>query len=236
MSYLRRYEILWCLLIVLLFPIAGYSQFADIPSDQTAVDIGLAGDRASQSHSVTAVVPIKGIDGWVGLYTMQTVADGDAVSELLKGHLQGGVNVGGADVQGFLDAERDKVRGTALQTQVGYFVRFAKFSLADWTVSSGAGNFIESVQAREELDVDDGDPTIRYLVFASAKYNNFALLAKYSPDLHFRDNQLTIEPAFSLQLATNLAFTLRARIGYYAQSLTATPWVSSYIGGLRINL
>ncbi len=50
----------------IIFPLSVYCQFADLPQDAKTVDIGVNGDGASQTLSLTAVVPFRRLNGWVG--------------------------------------------------------------------------------------------------------------------------------------------------------------------------
>ena len=43
-------------------------QFADLPQDAKTVDIGVNGDGASQTFSLTAVIPFHRINGWAGVF------------------------------------------------------------------------------------------------------------------------------------------------------------------------
>ena len=84
-----------------------HAQFDDIPHNEITVDLGLAGDRGSQSNSLTAVLPVSSVHGWVGVHALKTTAGGDVLSEVVKAHAQGGHRFGNFGVELFVDAERN---------------------------------------------------------------------------------------------------------------------------------
>ncbi len=60
---LRRSLLLLVGTICLIFQTTPvYSQFADLPRDVKTVDIGVNGDGASQTLSLTAVVPVRKVN------------------------------------------------------------------------------------------------------------------------------------------------------------------------------
>lgn len=51
-----------------LYAMPADCQFADLPQDAKTVDIGVNGDGASQTFSLTAVIPFRRLNGWAGVF------------------------------------------------------------------------------------------------------------------------------------------------------------------------
>ena len=66
-THIKTRAVSVALFLSLLFQLSGFSQFADLPRDEKTVDIGFAGDGASQTFTVTAVVPGREAP-WLGRY------------------------------------------------------------------------------------------------------------------------------------------------------------------------
>ncbi len=110
-----RISKLHILLIAVLFSIfyalPVYCQFADLPEDAKTVDIGVNGDGASQTFSLTAVVPIRRLNGWVGVFGSRASSEGEVLSEIAKARAQGGFRIGTFGIEGFTDLELTSSKG-----------------------------------------------------------------------------------------------------------------------------
>jgi hypothetical protein len=225
---------------LLIFFLAAYlsyceAQFDDIPHDNITVDLGLAGDRGSQSNSLTAVIPYKQVNGWVGVHALRTIAGDDVLSDVLKAHAQGGLRFGTFGVELFVDAERDKQKGTDLTTAIGYFIRPGIYEKDGWQVSGGAGNFIENTAVREELGLTDADESaVRWLAFASVDYRGVTTLVKATPITDFSDFQLEVSPSINFALKQNISLGLSAVWEYDSDPLTEYNTHLSYLTLLRL--
>lgn len=211
------------------------AQFDDIPHDNITVDLGLAGDRGSQSNSLTAVFPYPRANGWFGVHALRTTADSEVLSDVVKAHAQGGIRVRGVGFELFVDAERDKIKGTDLTTAIGYFIRPGIYDKNGWQISGGAGNFIENVDARDELGLTDADGSaVRWLVFASIDYRGVTTLVKATPLADFSDSQVEVSPSVRYELKENVSLGLSAVLEYHSNPLTAQTTQMSYLMVLRL--
>ena len=226
---------LFSVVAVLLFTCSSIAQFTDLPGDAVTVDIAVSGDRGSQSHSLTAVVPVKAVEGWAGLYGLQTVVGGQVVSEIGRARIQGGTTAYGVGIQAFVDLERNHVKGTDLTKQVGYFLRFGIHEYGAATLSGGVGNFIEEVTAREDLGLEDEDAVVRWLAFVSVDVWGIDTLIKITPDWSLTDFQITAEPTWSTKLKENLDFRARATIERCSKSLTGRLIETRYESGIQFS-
>ena len=224
-------------LILLLFTSHNPSsaQFDDIPHEEITVDLGLAGDRGSQSNSLTAVLPISAVNGWAGVHALKTTATGEVLSEVVKAHLQGGYRFGTLGLEMFVDAERNLIQGTDLTTAVGYFVRPGIYERNGWQISGGAGNFVENTNARDELGLTDADGSvIRWLAFSSLDYRGITTLIKATPISDLSDFQLEISPAVKFELKSNISLGISASWEYDSDPITEHNTHISYLTVLRL--
>ena len=128
-------------LLSMLYAMPTYSQFADLPQDAKTVDIGVNGDGASQTLSLTAVVPLRQINGWAGVFGSRASGEGEVLSEIVKARTQGGFRIGTFGIEGFTDLERNITKGSALTSQIGTYVRPAIYEKGTLRVSGGIGRF-----------------------------------------------------------------------------------------------
>jgi hypothetical protein len=212
-----------------------HAQFDDIPHEEITVDLGLAGDRGSQSNSLTAVLPVPTVHGWVGVHALKTTAAGTVLSEVVKGHAQGGHRFGNFGLEMFVNAERNLAQGTDLTTAVGYFIRPGIYERSGWQISGGVGNFVENTDARDELGLTDADGSvIRWLAFSSIDYKGITTLIKATPISDLSDFQLEISPAVKFELKSNISLGISASWEYDSDPLTEENTHISYLTVLRL--
>jgi len=210
-------------------------QFADIPSDEKTVAIGISGDRGSQTHAATAVVPLQSINGWIGVHGIQTLSDQDVISEIYKARVQGGLRLFNVGLDGFLDTERNKQAGTSLQTQIGYFFRPAVYQTEHLRISGGVGNFVENTQARKELKLKSKEEIdVRWIAFASVGYRGITTLIKITPEIALDDFEFSLDPSIDFELSENVSLGTKARLSYESQPLTES-WQVGYSAVLKLS-
>jgi len=226
--------VLLTLLILLSGP--AFGQFSDIATDTRAVNLGVSGDRGSQTHTATVVVPVDGIRGWLGLHGLQSVGDGDVLSEILKARVQGGTVVSGIGIEGFIDAESNYQSGKALQSQFGYFIRPGIYKRGGLKLSGGVGNFLENIQAREELGLEADDPTsVRWIGFVSINFYGLASVIRLTPDISLDDFQFSLDPSIDFKVGARASLGIQGRVSYESDPLTE-PWQGHYALVLRLLL
>ena len=235
-----RIHKLGTLTIVVLFSIVYtvpvYCQFADLPHDATTVDIGVNGDGASQTLSLTAVLPLQRMNGWAGIFGSRASSEGDVLSEIIKGHVQGGFRIGTFGIEGFTDLERNITKGSALTSQVGSYIRPAIYESGTLRISGGVGAFVENIQPREELVLKTFDPTtFRWLAFSSVGWRRLNTVLKFAPEVGFKNFKFSAEPAVTFSLTTRLGLRLSGSITYNSEPLTE-KWHYKYLSSLRITL
>lgn len=228
------------LLAVLLFSIfsamPAYCQFADLPHDSKTVDIGVNGDGASQTLSITAVVPLRRLNGWVGVFSSRASGKEGALSEIVKARSQGGFRIGTFGIEGFTDLERDIAKGTALTSQIGSYIRPAIYENGTLRISGGIGCFLENIQPHKDIVLRKFDPTtFRWLAFSSIGWRELNTVLKFTPQIGFKNYQFSAEPAITLSLSTQLGLRLSGSVTYNSEPLTEN-WHYKYLSILRITL
>ena len=229
--------LVWAVLFLsLLFALPGFCQFADLPRDEKMVDIGFSGDGASQTFTVTAVVPVAGMNGWVGVYSSRAASDEEVLSEIVKAHIQGGFRIGTFGIEAFSDLERNIAEGSALTSQIGMYVRPKIYERGRLRVSGGIGGFIENIQPRRGLILRRFDPTsFRWLAFSSVGWRKLNTQLKFTPEVGFQNFKLSAEPAITFDLSTRLGLRISGAVNYNSAPLT-DRWHYKYLTILRITL
>ena len=221
---------------LILSAIPAYSQFADLPHDAKTVDIGVNGDGASQTLSLTAVVPLRRFNGWVGIFSSRTSGEEGALSEIIKARSQGGFRIGTFGIEGFIDLERDITKGTALTSQIGSYIRPAIYEKGTLRVSGGIGCFLENIQPHKDLNLRKLDPTtFRWLAFSSIGWRKLNTQLKFTPEIGFKNYKFSAEPAITFSLSTRLGLRFSGSVTYNSEPLTEN-WHYKYLSILRVKL
>ena len=235
-----RIRNLWRLSAAVLFSILGtmpaYCQFADLPQDAKTVDIGVNGDGVSQTLSITAVMPLRRFNGWVGIFSSRASGKEGVLSEIVKARSQGGFRIGTFGIEGFTDLERDITKGTALTSQIGSYIRPAIYENGTLRISGGVGCFLENIQPHKDLVLQKFDPTtFRWLAFSSIGWRKLNTQLKFTPEIGFKNYKFSAEPAITFNLSTRLGLRLSGAVTYNSEPLTEN-WHYKYLSILRFTL
>ena len=213
-----------------------YAQFADLPRDVKTLDIGVNGDGASQTLSLTTVVPVRQINGWAGIFGSRASGEENVFSEIIKARAQGGFRIRTFGIEAFTDLERDITKGTALTSQIGSYIRPTIYESRQLRISGGIGAFIENIHPHHDLVLSKFDPTsFRWLVFSSIGWRKLNTQLKFTPEIGFKNFQLSAEPAITFNLSTRLGLRLSGAVTYNSKPLTEN-WHYKYLSILRITL
>lgn len=223
-------------LFLMIWTVPAYCQFADLPQDAKTVDIGINGDGASQTLSLTLVVPLRRVNGWAGIFGSRASGEEAVLSEILKAHVQGGFRIGTFGIEAFTDLERDITKGSALTSQIGGYIRPAIYERDTLRVSGGIGAFLENIQPHEDLVLRKFDPTtFRWLVFSSIGWRRLNTVLKFAPEVGFRNFKFSAEPAITFSVSTRLRLRLSGSMTYNSEPLTE-KWHYTYLSMLRVTL
>lgn len=235
-THIKTRAVSVALFLSLLFQLSGFSQFADLPRDEKTVDIGFSGDGASQTFTVTAVVPVAKLHGWAGIYSSRAASDEEVLSEIVKAHIQGGFRIGTFGIEAFSDLERNIAEGSALTSQIGMYVRPKIYERERLRISGGIGGFIENIQPHHGLILRKFDPTsFRWLAFSSVGWRKLNTQLKFTPEVGFRNFKVSAEPAITFDLSTRLGLRISGAINYNSEPLT-DRWHYKYLTILRLKL
>ncbi len=220
----------------MVISIPAYSQFADLPTDAKTLDFGISGDGASQTLSLTAVLPFTNINGWGGIFGSRASGEEGVLTEIIKVHLQGGMRINKFGIEAFTDIERDISKGSALTSQLGSYIRPGIYEKGTLRVSGGIGYFIENIQPYKDLTIRKFDPTsFRWLAFSSIGWKKLNTLLKFTPEVGFKNYRFSAEPAVTVNLTTRLGLRLSGSLTYNSAPLTDNLHYK-YLSILRVTL
>ena len=223
-------------LFSICYVMPAYCQFADLPQDAKTVDIGVNGDGASQTLSLTAVVLLRSINGWAGVFGSRASGEGEVLSEIAKARVQGGFRIGTFGIEAFTDLERNITKGSALTSQIGSYIRPAIYEKGTLRVSGGVGVFLENIQPHKDLVLTKFDPTtFRWLVFSSIGWRRLNTVLKFTPEVGFKNFKFSAEPAITFSLSARLRLRLSGSMTYNSEPLTE-KWHYKYLSILRVTL
>ncbi len=221
---------------LMVYTVPVYCQFADLPQDAKTVDIGVNGDGASQTLSLTAVVPLRRVNGWAGVFGSRASGEEEVLSEIVKAHIQGGFRIGTFGIEAFTDLERNITKGSALTSQIGSYIRPAIYEKGTLRVSGGIGAFLENIQPHENLVLRKLDPTtFRWLVFSSTGWRQLNTVLKFAPEVGFKNFKFSAEPAITFSLSNRLRLRLSGSMTYNSEPLTK-KWHYKYLSVVRVTL
>ena len=223
-------------IFLILYATPTYSQFADLPQDAKTIDIGVNGDGASQTLSLTAVIPFRRMNGWAGVFGSRASGEGEVLSEIIKARTQGGFRIGTFGIEGFTDLERNITKGSALTSQIGSYIRPAIYEKGTLRISGGIGVFLENIQPHKDLVLRKFDPTtFRWLAFSSIGWQKFNTVLKFTPEIGFKNFKFSAEPAITFSLTNQLGLRLSGSATYNSKPLTE-KWHYKYLTILRVTL
>ena len=220
------------LVLFLGFTSTSWDFYGDVDKDSESFSVGIAGQNQSQVTSLTAIFPLSDDGEWAGFYISRQLADGMVVSEVLNAHIQGGFKLKRIDVEGYVEAERDKWRMIDLSLESGYFLRPGTHTTRRGIeLSGGAGNFTERRDDDEEIGRPPGDVNITFgwLAFVSADWKDVSGVFRFKPSLDFSETQIEASMSFQHELNDNLSFGLTTLSVFDSTSIAETDLHSSYM-------
>lgn len=236
---IKSYKLASIVFLLMLHVMPADSQFADLPQDAKTVDIGVNGDGASQTLSLTAVVPVHRINGWAGVFGSRASSEEEVLSEMAKARVQGGFRIGTLGIEAFTDLERNITKGSALTSQIGSYIRPAIYERGTLRISGGIGAFLENIRPHQDL-IDFvlrkfDATTFRWLAFSSIGWQKLNIVLKFTPQVGFKNYQFSAEPAITFSLSSQLGLRMSGSATYHSEPLTE-KWHYTYMSTLRISL
>ena len=200
------------------------------------MDIGISGEDASQTLSLTAVLPFNNINGWGGVFGARTSGEDGVLSEIFKVRFQGGMRINKFGIEAFTDLERNISKGSALTSQIGSYIRPGIYEKGTLRISGGIGYFIENIQPHKDLTIRKFDPTsFRWLAFSSVGWQKLNTVLKFTPEVGFKNYRFSAEPALTFNLTTRFGLRLSGSLTYNSAPLTDNLHYK-YLSILRVTL
>jgi hypothetical protein len=222
MSLMRRFAILMAFAMVLmLFNADSDAQWDKLSPDERILSLGANGIDTTTAITATTVIPAKykQFNGWGGLHLNQLAVDNTIEEQVAKGHIQGGFEVGDVNIEAFFDIERNKMKGIALQSQIGLIAFLDVYADEVVVVTAGGGNLFENEQVREDLGLDpqryDEDAiTPRIVAYAAADFGALQFLIKTSPQWKLEDMQAEATGSYEVEVAEKVSAEIRLSVAY----------------------
>ena len=224
------YTIVWLIFLFFLSrSVPAY--YGDLPKEHTAVSLGVAGQNTNQVTSLTAVYPLNRANGWMGVYVSRQVADSMVTSEILNGHVQGGVSISKFKIEAYVAATRDKWRAIDFAIESGYFIRPGAYRWRGILFSGGAGNYTERRDVDEGIGraKEDASTTFGWLCFVSGKWRNVSGVLRYKPSIDFDRTTIEGSLSFNHQLSESLAIGITTQSVFDSASIVDSDVHSSYL-------
>lgn len=232
----KRCLIVFVVFLSIIFPKLSYSQFTDLPEDAKTVDIGVSGNRVSQTLTLTTVLPIENINGWAGFFGARVSGEEGVISEIVKIHIEGKVQINKLELEAFSDLERNITDGSALTAQVGGTIQPGKYEKGSFSISANFGYFLETIQPFEDFTIRQFDPTsFRWLVTSTVDWQKLNTELTFTPEIRFKNYRFCAEPAVTFDITTRLGLRLSGTITYNSAPLTDNLNYN-YLSILRITL
>lgn len=205
----------------LISSISVYSQFSDMPEDTKTVDIGVAGDSVHQTLTLTAVVPVANINGWAGFFGSRVSGDEGVLSEILKFHVESGINIQKVEIEAFSYFERNLTDGSELTAQLGGTIQPANYEKGSFSITANFGYFLETIRPFEETKFRHFDPTaFRWLVSSTVDWHKINTELKFTPEIGFKNYRICAEPTVTFDLTNRFGLKLSGTLTYNSKPLT----------------
>ena len=199
--------------------------YEEIDHATRQIAVGIAGAGDDNSLSATVIVPIRGNKisdtSWAGGFVQQQTSDGEVTAEVLNAHTVVGYDVHDiVSLNAFADWNRDKQRGIAGQTQFGGFVGVDIYEENGWKVTGGAGNFLESKQALEDLEKKANDSAVvRALGYVKVGFGRYSVRLDFTPKLDLSHPQTSVKGKAAFSLNDKLSLVVSGVAGYDSEPL-----------------
>ena len=212
-NWMRLFGIM-AIIFAFLLAQDSFAQYDKISHNTRSLELGGSGVDDTAALNATVVIPVAGekFTGWVGFHTNQLAVEGKIQEQIINGHLQGGTQVGEVGLKVFFTAERDKMAGVGLNTQIGIF--------GDYDINEnlkvGAGNLFEREVAEKIHVGDDEDVTLtpRLLAFLAGEYGAWSALLKTTPQWKLEDFEATVELTYEYPVSEKVNAEVGVQLEY----------------------
>lgn len=208
-------------LLSIFVSIPVYGQFTDLPEDAKTIDIGVSGNGVVQTLTLTTVLPIGNINGWAGFFGARVSGEEGVISEVIKLHIESGIQIKKIEFEAFSDLERNITDGSALTAQVGGTIESGKYKKGSLVITTDIGYFLETIQPFEDFTMRKFDPTsFRWLVSSTVDWKKLNTELTFTPEIGFKNYRFCAEPAVTFDLTARLGLRLSGTLTYNSEPLT----------------
>lgn len=198
----------------------------------TAVFSG-AGQNGQSTLAFSYRQPIP--SGWFGVYTARATHEGEVLSEVYAGHLQGGFDIGEFGVEAYGTAKRDLLQAIKLGIEFGYFGRPPGFRWGAIDFNSGFGNFSARNDNDEEIGRDAADTTTTFgwLAFLTARLKTqlgeASVTGRYKPSIDLKDTRIEVLGALNKEISDTWQFGVSTLTEFNSASIVEDDLHTSYL-------
>ena len=217
-----------------------------VPSDKPSFDVSTSGNRGHQNITVTGTLPIKPINGYVGIqyWFAGKFFDDDAssvLSEHVKARAEGGYHRGRFGLRGYARYGRESVMLQDSLFHSGTYLHLDIIKTDNLEVNGGIGTWIQ----REDLLPEYQDTETAFIsggprAHLQGKWKKATLLVEFLPEHTFKDFTFRIVPIFEVPLfkvlfIEQIAAVVTGAIEYRSstQHVDIAPWQWHWTHALR---
>lgn len=163
------------LLITMALPV--FATWEEVPGKGTQVDFGGIFNKDATAFDGTAIHAEKNF--WVGINGSQVRAEGEIVSDDLSARVQGGFEMLGVSLQGFVEQSRD-IKSVSTIASGAYLRKVVEADSLD--LIFGFGSLVEREEIRDDLGLDETSPEVLpyWLAIIGAEYDFASNIGLYS--------------------------------------------------------
>lgn len=214
-----------CLIGFLLSSIS-FAEFGDI--DKASVHGSFDGYKGHQGGSLSGVLPLGFINGYVGGETFIHRYDGD-ISHESRVRLEGGLETERVGVRGYVRYGKQNAMGVHARYHAGAYGFVYLYKSEGLEITTGLGTWAEQVRLLEifRLTEDDGagyefGPRAHFDI----EWKNLSILTEFLPSYHFRQVGIRVLPTYKQHIFWNIYYVVSGSADYISESyhIDADNW------------
>ena len=186
---MRRFFVVTLMFAMLMLSSQAFGSYgADVATDRKSVTLGILGENKLRTISITALHPLKPINGFVrGYFSQAANMDGEIVSEIRNIYGQGGYQFDFEQfkrigLEAYIELTTDKWKGIALDREYGYFLRPGIYDWLAVSWSGGVGNYSQQRSLDALVGREDTETTFGWLMFVTGQWQDVTGIARWKPE------------------------------------------------------
>ncbi|MXZ00223.1 hypothetical protein F4Y93_06070 [Candidatus Poribacteria bacterium] len=214
-----------CVLIFTLTASVAEARFLPAESFNGGVAVSGVGTE-HLTADIQTVLPLKIVDGYIGIQLHHRRDNGNSVIEAFKVHSQAGVQRSHVIAKGYLDLEGGH-RELSLVRHAGGFVEV----LLRGGIGIGIGSYAEVRDYLKHLELESAAEThFGWRGHLNVRFGDFACLVEYLPQWHFGVYAVRITPVYQRHLFGPVSLVVNGEIRYDSETahIEIEPWHVEY--------